>query len=120
MGIWNRQSQNSPQTQQVRGSWNRKSQNFPQTRQVRGSWNRQSSQSSPQKQQVRGVQEYDGLTTLIAAVASRPGFLQIWFEADECPTTGALIIGRNENLPGVKDVHKVRELLHDLLLTAFR
>ena len=68
---------------------------------------------------VRGFNEYDGLTTVVAATYSYPELFKQFFQPFQCTRNGTLVIGNSETELGIVNQSKASELLHDLLVTAF-
>ena len=68
---------------------------------------------------VRGFNEYDGLNTIAAVAAAYPSLFAEFFDPHRCPLTGAYCIGVSKDNTGLKNGHKMSELLHDVLATSF-
>ena len=68
---------------------------------------------------VRGFNEYDGLTTVVAVTTAHPELFSAFFTPYRCAATGTLVIGLDPSNLGIADTAKASELLHDLLVTAF-
>ena len=68
---------------------------------------------------VRGFNEYDGLTTVVAATATFPKLFEAFFDPQRCPQFGTRVIGADPSKSGIRHPAKMSELLYDLLATAF-
>jgi len=67
---------------------------------------------------VRGFNEYDGLTMVIAATATHPELFTTFFQPYVCPNSSSIVVGRSEAERGIRDGKKVSEILHFLLATS--
>jgi len=68
---------------------------------------------------IKGFSEYDGLTTVVAAMATHPELFTMLFRAYKCPDTHTLVIGRdNHGNHGLEDGKKVSQLMHYLMAQA--
>ena len=67
---------------------------------------------------VRGFNEYDGLTTVVAATATHPKLFTTFFQPYVCPHSSSIVVGRSEADRGIRDGKKVSEILHYLLATS--
>ena len=56
---------------------------------------------------VRGFNEYDGLTMVIAATATHPELFTTFFQPYVCPSSSSIVVGRSEAERGIRDGKKV-------------
>uniref|UniRef100_A0A7S2I1A3 Sulfotransferase domain-containing protein n=1 Tax=Haptolina brevifila TaxID=156173 RepID=A0A7S2I1A3_9EUKA len=68
---------------------------------------------------IRGFNEYDGLTTVVAATAMLPHLFNLFFQPFKCAATDTKVIGISPEDAGIVDPEKASELLHDLMAMAF-
>jgi len=68
---------------------------------------------------VKGFNEYDGLATVVAAVATFPDLYRHFFRPHIYPDGHTQVVGRSPEDLGIVNNAKASELLHDLIVTAF-
>ena len=69
---------------------------------------------------VRGFNEYDGLTMVIAATATHPELFTTFFQPYVCPNSSSIVVGRSEAERGIRDGKKVSNTLVGYLLSNTR
>ena len=67
---------------------------------------------------VRGFSEYDGLATVVAAMATHPQLFTKFFDPYNAPGSHTLVLGLNGSVHGIRDGKRVSDLLHYLMATA--
>ena len=68
---------------------------------------------------VKGFNEYDGLTTVIAAAASYPELMKAFTKPVQCQRTSCQVVGLSASETGISNgTGRTSELLHDLIVFA--
>lgn len=67
---------------------------------------------------VKGLSEYDGLATVVAALATHPEIFTLLFKPYKCPDTHTLVVGRDGLNHGIENGKDVSQLMHYLMAMA--
>ena len=67
---------------------------------------------------VKGFMEYDGLSTVVSALATHPELFTLFFQPYVNPASQSLVVGKSAPEHNVRDGRKVSELLHYLMATS--